>query len=246
MWLVHGTTFRNDEPNAGPNHWSEDFRLEIGEFFGQNVNVPDWAGGNSRGDRLSGAEELVAQIRSAHLVNPNEPIRIVGYSHGVNVAISAINMLADQCGIHVDTLITIGTPSRNQYRLNVNVGQHLNVFNSRDEVQIIGGTDFPWQDDRGFWSGLRDNFIGFGGRTQPGANNIEVFTGVGGFWDLRAYFDHNHSFMHSNWEIWEQYIIEHLRINETSSSRGGILSLLNFVLNRALESLLFTDRTECD
>ena len=94
MWLVHGTTgiISRKEPDVGLEHWSPGFVEDVGNLFNQNVNIPEWDGGNGKGDRTSGAERLASQIRAAHRNNPNEPIRIVGYSHGGNIAIEAINI----------------------------------------------------------------------------------------------------------------------------------------------------------
>jgi RHS repeat-associated protein len=213
VWLIHGTTGigSRNEPDAGLDHWSPDTIWNIGNHFGQNVNVSTWDGGNSKGDRTSGAELLAAQIQAAYNNNPNEPIRIVGYSHGGNVAIEAINILAQE-NISVETLITIGTPSRRDYRLNADVGQHLNIFNTRDSVQIVGGIDSFWQ-AHSFKQGLSYMF-GLAGHRHPNADNIRVKTGVvGGLFNFSAAFGHNHKFMHDNWDIWQNYIIPALNSN---------------------------------
>jgi hypothetical protein len=191
IWLIHGTTFGKGD---GTEHWSDGFRDKIGEEFGQKVNAPGWGGENSKTSRTAAAEQIAAQIREAHRRNPSEPIRIVGYSHGGNVAIEVINILARE-GIHVEMLVTVATPSRSDYRLETDVGQHINVYNQNDGAQILGGID------------TCDGFggVGLGRRHQPGAENIEVRTGVRRWpWGI---FGHNHSFMNDDWNTWERYIL---------------------------------------
>jgi len=211
VWLVHGTTgiVTRDNPNAGLEHWNSDFVDYAVNLFGQKIHYDfTWAGGNSQNDRSSGAEALVSAITSVHGTNPNtinEPIRLVGYSHGGNVAIEATNILAERYGIHVETLITIATPSRADFRLNTEVGQHVNVYNRGDTVQTAGGIDTWWH---GNFRLLRAR------RTQSGAENIRVSTG---FWRSFRRI-HNHGRMHTNVDIWINYIENVLDLSEFDNS----------------------------
>lgn len=61
--------------------------------------------------RTDAAEILVREIIAYKRENPDEPINLIGHSHGGNVAIEACNLLAKE-GIEVDNLITMGTPVR--------------------------------------------------------------------------------------------------------------------------------------
>lgn len=108
----------------------------------------------------------------------------MGHSHGGNVSIMATNMLAKR-GVHVDTLITIATPVR-EYRLKTKVGQHINVYNHNDIIQVNGG----------FWG------LGEAKRKYPGAENVEVKLSP-------YYFKHPieaHSVMHNNPNILDKYV----------------------------------------
>jgi len=84
--------------------------------------------------------------RTANSANFYEPIRLVGYSNGGNVAIEAINILGSE-GIHVDTLVTIATPLgghriSDDARTGGGIGQHINVSRERDLIQAIPGSSY--------------------------------------------------------------------------------------------------------
>ena len=67
------------------------------------------------------------------------------------------------------------------------VGQHIQLYNTSDEVQVNGGS---------IWN--------FGGakRKFKGAENVEVDLS---FWSIFDPID-SHSVMHSNVDVWEKYI----------------------------------------
>jgi len=208
--LVHGTW-------SSPSTWTSDFQDWIvgpnGPFSGDSLLVFDWSMDGERGwiefntvgGRISGAYMLFNQImnwRNRSRANYNAPIRLVGHSHGGNVAISAANMLG-AIGVGIDALITIATPVRGDFQLNERalVCRHINVYNAFDPIQIAGG-----------------GHTILAGRTFSEATNIRVPTpwssilrlhtpAVGPLWS--AY--NNHSFMHSNVSIWERHVVSHLR-----------------------------------
>ena len=127
------------------------------------------------------------------------PIRFVGYSHGGNIAILAANILHQQHGIPVETLITIGTPVREYQLLSGAVGQHINVYNTRDAVQVIGGGRgcvFAGM-SVGMWR--TTPVLVPAGRTFTGAENVRV-TVPDGMNPFAA-----HRFMHQNDDIWRRY-----------------------------------------
>jgi RHS repeat-associated protein len=232
VWLVHGTTgiTSQDEPDAGLEHWQTgedgmDFINFLVNELNQTIRYDfTWAGGNSTGDRAAAAADLAAQIREAHLVNPCEPIRIVGYSHGSNVAIDAINILSQQ-GVHVETLIKIAGPNRIVYGLdrNASVGQVINVYNNWDGVQSIGGIDTPWL-AHNFWEGAWDTvtlnpLLRYSSRRRMRVDNIRVTTGVRR-WRFWHWFGYNHKFMHNNIAIWEKYILPALNLSEVPNENN--------------------------
>ena len=112
------------------------------QFNDESVTPAGWSGRNSVGARRDGATLIIERYILPYLEeNPGSPIRLVGFSHGGNVAIRIVNELA-QMGIEVDTLITIGTPVRgdNQLASGVSPGQFINVYNQSDRVQVnLGG-----------------------------------------------------------------------------------------------------------
>jgi len=139
IWLIHGTNLNNDP--SPQDTWKSNFREYISEQFdGEKVLEGNWEGGNSVGSRKEGAEKIYKEIKTYIDENPDEPIRLIGHSHGGNVAIMVTNLLAED-GYDVDNLITIATPVRG-YKLDkdVDVGQHINVYNTKDQVQINGGS----------------------------------------------------------------------------------------------------------
>jgi RHS repeat-associated protein len=163
--VVHGTFARG----------SADFRPG-GVFFqavaesvhDRAVTSLQWSGGDSHRARLEGAKALVQYIKDYKFA-PGEKLNIVAHSHGGNLAIAAINL---GLGRAVDNLVTLGTPSRDGYRLREpsDVRNWVNVFNSYDQVQIRGGGDF-------------DSQFEFGGaaRTHPFAHNVDWDVDFGPF-----------------------------------------------------------------
>jgi hypothetical protein len=87
------------------------------------------------------AEELVSKIVkirnrmvAAGEITENEPITLIGYSHGGNVSIQAAQMLYDKYGAVVN-LITVGTPAKNS------------TFNADANNPIFGNPEDPQGND---------------------------------------------------------------------------------------------------
>jgi hypothetical protein len=175
--------------------------LPGGRFFEHIVStVPDrayasfqWSGGDSHQDRIHAARELANRIR-AYPFSPGEKLNlIVGHSHGGNVDILAVNM---GIGHRVENLVTLGAPSRPGYHLEdkSSVGRFVNVFNSFDNVQVLGGGDYE--------SPLES---GPAGRTQPLALNINWNVDFG---PIRSHFE-----LHSP-AAWN-FTLPHLNVDES-------------------------------
>ena len=188
VWLIHGTF-------SGSETWSDDFRKYIGKFYNEKVKFGDWTGKNNSPARKEGAKIIAGEILKWHKKHPKDPIRLVGHSHGGNVAVILTNLLAEK-GLKVETLVTIATPVR-EYQLNKNVtvGKHVNVYNVGDKVQSdLGG---------------RILYAGSAGRKFNTAENIEVpFLTK---WRIFNRPIKNHVFMHSNVDVWKNYIAPKLR-----------------------------------
>lgn len=173
-WFIHGTWSNNST-------WTEGFKKFYKDkvFPGEAIETHGWSGANNDKLRLKEAKEFSADLVKFAKKNPDEPIRLVGHSHGGNFAIIVANEIAKE-NITVDTLITIATPVR-EYQLETNVGKHIQVYNTSDFVQVIGG----------------ENFIA--GRTFESAINIYVEVPP-------CTEESKHSMMHSNVDVWEEYI----------------------------------------
>ncbi|CAM4211443.1 DUF6531 domain-containing protein [Paenibacillus alkaliterrae] len=176
VWLIHGT-FSN------PETWTPEFKEYIGDLYNEDVATHYWSGGNNKSARKEGAEALAEEIIKWRQENPDEPIRLVGHSHGGNVAIMVANLLGEE-NVKVETLVTVATPVRG-YQLKQEVGQHLHVYNERDGVQVNGGS---------IW------LLGKARRTFSGAANVKV--------EVDEKYDgiESHSVMHSNVDVWKKYI----------------------------------------
>jgi len=181
VWLIHGTNLgKREDPEST---WTPDFIEYIGDLYDEDVNTFRWSGGNNKPARKEGAEALAEEIIKWREENPDEPIRLVGHSHGGNVAIMVANLLGED-DIKVETLVTIATPVR-EYQLKQEVGQHLHVYNDRDSIQINGGS--PW-------------LLLKARRTFTAAANVKIEV------DNKNDNIEAHSAMHSNVAIWEKYI----------------------------------------
>ena len=181
VWLIHGTW--SDEST-----WSSNFRAYVGTIFGESYDTLSWSNHNSQPARAGAAAEFVQTIVEWQRANPGEPIRLVGHSHGGNIAIMVANELLLNHRMTTDTLITIGTPVRDEYQITFRgtVGQHINVYSPQDFTQITGGSML------------------ISGRTFKNAENVEIQQP---HWvnPLRLWFE-NHSSMHSNVDIWNKHI----------------------------------------
>ena len=130
-FYVHGTW-------SNPNTFPKITKTTFNEIFGNTEgNRFPWSGNNSDIARQKAARDLAEHVVKNR--DPNQPLTLVGHSHGGNVAIIAANILDDDFGLSVDNILTINTPVR-EYQLNSNVGaRHFNVFHLGDPVQANGG-----------------------------------------------------------------------------------------------------------
>lgn len=104
-----------------------------------------WSGGNYRIYRTEAAAELITNIRAQlKKYGSGEPITLVGHSHGGNVIIEAVNMMAEieEFNDIQINILTINTPVREDYQLTDEAQSrvdHVNVYDEKDPVQIRGG-----------------------------------------------------------------------------------------------------------
>ena len=176
---VHGTW-------SNPKTW-ENMNLILeatNNLFGDNFEggAFDWSGGNYAIYRSVAAIGLIDHIRGEmKSENYNGEITLVGHSHGGNVSIEALNIMADMDEFNdvQFNLLTINTPVRDDYQLSENASarvNHVNVYDPKDPVQSNGGNaaiinnplnlmpapNLPWGE------------YGKAGRTFLNAKNLEV------------------------------------------------------------------------
>ena len=145
--LVHGTRSQNTT-------WKDQkgINMAIGKFFNdKGINDSfNWSGGNFRYYRSKAAGELINHIKdqiNSGEIAPDEPITLIGHSHGGNVIIEASNMMMKMPefeGRQIN-ILTINTPVRSDYQLSEkakNRVTHVNVYDSLDPIQENGGMEF--------------------------------------------------------------------------------------------------------
>ena len=146
--LVHGTwsdasTWKN---KTGLNRAIKNLFNDSG-FFNEKF---EWSGGNFRYYRSKAAGELIKYIRHQienGMVGADEPITLIGHSHGGNVIIEAINMMMSMPEFdgRQFNILTINTPVRDDYQLSKEAQErvtHVNVYDEFDPVQACGGHSF--------------------------------------------------------------------------------------------------------
>lgn len=107
-----------------------------------------WSGDNFSGARTDAAIGLIDHIRSQMKSKDfNGSITLVGHSHGGNVSIEALNMMAEMKEFDDGkfNLLTINTPVRDDYQLSEKASgrvSHVNVYDEMDPVQSNGGDGF--------------------------------------------------------------------------------------------------------
>lgn len=172
------------------------FNAAMANYFGEDVYVLEWRGQTY--ERESAMQSLLNAVRS-HDFAEGERLNIVAHSHGGNI----VKDYTWQEGARkIDTLITLGTPQRWDYRIKGSmVGTYLNVYSKYDTIQKFGGYS-PWSGIGGaiiggivfgppgglfgaksgaLIGGLLGLFVGKAGRTDRCAVNIGIdrATGVG-------------------------------------------------------------------
>ena len=149
-----------------------------------------WSGDNFIGARTDAAIGLIDHVRTQMKSKDfNGEITLVGHSHGGNVSIEALNMMAEMKefdGVKLN-LLTINTPVRDDYQLSEKASgrvSHVNVYDEMDPVQSKGGDSF-WNKLFGTYAkGTRighrigqekgSGELGEAGRTFDNAQNISV------------------------------------------------------------------------
>ncbi len=153
-FLINGTNM-----NTSKFMFNKDAILQF-ERIGGNTKTDDgfsWGNkanfGNSRHhDRNKAAKALAKYVikqRKAMLTNKNitedEPITLIGYSHGGNVAIQAAELIEKATGKKVQ-IITYATPAYNDNSVedpatNDCISKHVHIYSDGDLVAAMAGGD---------------------------------------------------------------------------------------------------------
>lgn len=173
---VHGTWSNNKTwqdlkgiTNASKNLFGDN---KLGNSYG-------WSGGNYAQLRTEAALGLIDHVRTQMKSESfNGEITLVGHSHGGNVSIEALNMMAEMKefdNVQLN-LLTINTPVREDYQLSKKATgrvNHVNVYDEEDPVQSKGGKSLIiLPDDPSNKKGTGE--FGSAGRTFENAKNIKV------------------------------------------------------------------------
>jgi RHS repeat-associated protein len=129
-FYVHGTW-------SNPSTFSQLSISTVNEIT-SNTTGPHfkWSGNNTNRARRKAAKDLANHIIKNR--DPNQPLTVVGHSHGGNVGVLAANILKKK-GVQVDNIITINTPVR-EYQLDEGAAtRHVNIYQEWDPVQAGGG-----------------------------------------------------------------------------------------------------------
>ena len=114
---------------------------------------------NDRGMRRDAARLLVTHVMStrekmikAGTITEKEPVTLIGYSHGGNVAIQAIDKISKQLGVKIN-LITVSTPaysnSSEDPTNKTSINEHTQIVHQNDAVTSFyaGGEDIYTSSD---------------------------------------------------------------------------------------------------
>jgi RHS repeat-associated protein len=127
--FVHGTW--SNTVDAFPLGFVRDVQSHFGND--QAVRFFNWSGENNDAARNKAAEDLANLLRDYHKKNPCDPIRVVAHSHGGNVTLLA----SQQSDVHIDELVTLGTPALSRYARGSGLVNWDNVYSTNDGVQTL-------------------------------------------------------------------------------------------------------------
>lgn len=203
--IIPGTGYDTDTWSTSD---SNALYKNVSETFGGTTWVYNdksrWSGKDNDGARYLGASNLKHDI-SDYSFAPGEELNIIGHSHGGNVGY-ILSQIIDR---KIDTLITIGTPARNDYQPNyANIGQHINAYSNDDQIQNHGGGSSSvsgWVGRLLFGKsgGKVGNILGYGefgraSRTKAEATNIDM-SGETKWWNPRT----SHSKLWQKQSVWD-------------------------------------------
>ncbi len=192
-FYVHGTW-------SDPTTFPKTSVTTASQIFGNTTSNTSfqWTGNNADPARQKAAQQLAEHIKKYR--DPNQPLTIVGHSHGGNIAVMAANILNQDKNTnnHVANILTVNTPVREYQLDNNSPTKHFNVFTNDDNVQSNGGNSINIPDGAnvipmptgaplivptfGGSTKYVSGEFGNAGRTFPNATNIKYDDKVN-FWN---------------------------------------------------------------
>ena len=161
-WFIPGTAGGMDDRSPetisasegfGSRYWFRKWQYYLGDTG--NPYDLEWTGANEDADRQAAASRLANSIMSAYRNNRKNAsfvINIVAHSHGGNIAMLALNIIAGQVrtdkslkDLKINSVVIAGTPQRPEYGLTRNaqrlIANKVSVYSDLDNVQPHGGRD---------------------------------------------------------------------------------------------------------
>ncbi len=147
--FVHGTY-------SSPKDANKDFIEAVGKTYDEKVYQFDWSekggisGGNSADNKRESRENAafrLTEIVENHKFKKDEKLNIVGHSHGGNVIKDFTHFYNGNKKI--DNVTFMGTPVRHDHQIDYSKFEDnakiLNVYDSSDIVQKLGGIDIQFE-----------------------------------------------------------------------------------------------------
>jgi pimeloyl-ACP methyl ester carboxylesterase len=151
--IIHGTRAEDDTWWRWPSNFPRYLNSLTKDVY-KGTDQFQWPGDNTPEAREKGATALIEWL-AAH---PAQRATLIAHSHGGNVVFKATELGA----IHIDRLILLGTPIRDDYAPNLaRVGKIVDVYSEDVPVQWFGT-----------WTPDLENHARNGGRTLPDGSQV--------------------------------------------------------------------------
>ena len=133
-FYVHGTW-------SNPSTYSKLSVSTVNEITGNTTGAEFKSSGyNTNKGRRKAAIQLADHVMKNR--DPNQPLTLVGHSHGGNISIMAANILKKR-GVQVNNLITINTLVR-EYQLDAGAAdKHVNIYQHYDPIGMGNKINIP-------------------------------------------------------------------------------------------------------
>jgi len=195
VFLIHGTTQSNSDM------YDDETVKQLERVGGNTKTVKDftWAKYAPIWNSRNGYRDKAAKALVNHVVNSryllikageitsDEPITLVGYSHGGNVAIQAADEIYKLTGVKVN-IITVATPAYNDGSTedpatHEGIARHIHLYSENDGVDAIAGGDETYNNKSSVNYKIGDKYIPDDGNigTHKDIGNKKKNSGLGKF-----------------------------------------------------------------